>query len=263
MSFQERLCKAFCTEVRVNKFKGGYGVSTPYRDGYGDVLGYYVLGPDEQNTYRIVDNALTVDLFEGAGATLDSQTRLAAFQEILTSGGASYDEDTGEISIEDVSYQDLERKSLNFMALLLRLQDMYFLTQERTESTFQEDFERRLEEFKAPGFEFQRRAAPSPGLSDVEADFVLRSADSRSPVALFLVTQNEKLWQAMYLKSEAENIGADVSVVALLQKLSTGTDKLRAKAQNRLDAVAFWQGDEEAAFRRVMKELRTPLTSLH
>jgi len=263
MSFQEKICKAFCAEVRVNRFSGGFGVSTPFRNQYGDMLGYYVLGPDPQGLYRIIDNALTVELFEGAGATLDSQTRLSAFNEVLASYAASYDEDEGEISINNVLPQDLERACLNFMALLLRLEDMYFLTQERTENTFIEDFERRLEKLSVSGFHFERKAVVSTSLADVEADFVLRKHGAPAPVALFLASQSEKLWQAMYLKSEAENVSQNVSVVAVLQKLTTGTDKLRAKASNRLDAVTNWEGDEDAAFGRVLRELDISQRALH
>ncbi len=239
----------------MNKFSGGFGVSTPFQGQFGDLLGYYVLGPDGGGRYRIVDNALTVENFEGAGATLDSQTRLSAFNEILSSYGAQYDEESGEISIEAVAEVELEHSVMDFMALLLRLQDMYFLTQERTENTFIEDFERKLQTVSLEGFSFEQRATISPRLADVEPDFVLNRTGSAFPVALFLVSQNEKLWQAMYLKSEAENEDVPVSVVAVLQKHTTGTDKLRAKASNRLDAVTNWEGDEAAAFGRVLREL--------
>ena len=255
MSFQDRICKAFCADVKVNAFRGGYGVSTPFRGVSGDQIGYYIVGPNERGLYRIIDDALTVELFEGEGATLNASTRMATFYSILSAHGGHYDEDTGEISTEELSFDQLDRASIDFMAMLLRLQDMYFLTQERTESTFYEDFEARLEKASPPGLTVERKAIVSDRLSDVEADYLIKGAVQTKPVALFLVTHTEKLWQAMYLRSQADvRMDQPLSVVALLQKHDTGTAKMRAKASNRLDALANWEGDEDAALNRVLRE---------
>lgn len=263
MSFQDRICKAFCAEVRVNAFKGGFGVSTPFQGRDGDILGYYILGPDEASKYRIVDNALTVALFESEGATLDSETRLGAFNEILAVYDAVYDDQDGEVFIDGVSFADLETKSLDFMALLLRLQDMYLLTQERTKNTFVEDVENRLSALSIEGLDIKRNEPVSHHLSDVVPDYIMKKDGVGKPLALFVVSQNEKLWQAMYLKSLAEfEAQIPLKVVALLQSDRTGSAALRAKADNRLDAVPKWDGDEFAALGRVLRELEVPPSAL-
>jgi len=65
MSFQQRICKAFCAEVRVNQFRGGFGVSTPFADALtGDPIGFYVVGPQPGHKFKIMDDALTVARFE-------------------------------------------------------------------------------------------------------------------------------------------------------------------------------------------------------
>ena len=99
MSIQERICEAFCAEVRVNSFSNGFGISTPFATTDGDLIGYYVVGPDSSGRYKIVDNALTVAGFESEGATLDTDSRKKAFYEILASHGATYSEEDGELCI--------------------------------------------------------------------------------------------------------------------------------------------------------------------
>ncbi|MCA3446215.1 MAG: DUF1828 domain-containing protein [Rhodobacter sp.] len=257
MSLQQRICRAFCAEVRVNPFRGGFGVSTPFADALtGDPIGFYVVGPQPGHTFKIVDDALTVARFESEGATLDSKQRLANFQEVLSIYGGAYNEDSGELAIPDVLDGDLERKALDFMALLLRLQDMTQQTQERTRNSFVEDVARRLDALEVDGLSVESGVPVFPDSKEVIPDFVLRKAGHNKPLALFLARDNEKLWQAMHLQMSAEyEIRRPVAIVVLLESGSTGAQKMRDKAANRIDAVTNWKGDEGAAINRILREL--------
>lgn len=257
MGLQQRICKAFCSDVRVNSIRGGFGVSTPFLDAHtGDMLGFYILGQTDSQKYRLVDDALTVARFESEGASLDSPNRRNSFDEILVAYGGVYDDETGEISIDDVQPDQVERKSLAFMAMLLRMQDMYLITREKVKNTFADDVASRLSAQTIPGFRFESGRPVHENLKDVIPDFVLRRDGASKPVALFLVSTNEKLWQAIYLKLVAEHEARQpVSVVALLESINSGTIDARAKASNRLDAMPNWRGDETAAFHRIMSEL--------
>lgn len=257
MSLQQRICKAFCAEVRVNPFRGGFGVSTPFADALtGDPIGFYVVGPQPGHTFKIVDDALTVARFESEGATLDSKQRLANFQEVLSIYGGAYDEDSGELAIPDVLEGDLERRALDFMALLLRLQDMTQQTQERTRNSFADDVARRLDALDVEGLSVEAGVPVFPDNKEVIPDFVLRKAGHNKPLALFLARDNEKLWQAMHLQMAAEyEIQRPVAIVVLLESGSTGAQKMRDKAANRIDAVTNWKGDEGAAINRILREL--------
>lgn len=266
MSLQKRICEAFCAEVRVNPFRGGFGVSTPFADiNTGDGIGFYILGPSDAQNFKIVDDALTVARFESEGATLDSQQRVESFNEVVATYGGRYDEDSGELVIDDVRPDQLERKSLNFMALLLRLQDMYLLTRERTKSTFADDVRNRIETLKnVPGLTVEADTPVYEELSEVIPDYVLHRSGRSKPLALILANTNEKLWQAMHLQMAA-NYEAEkpISVIALLETGHTGTAKLRDKANNRLTAVTNWRGDEAAAFSRILRELEVPHSQVH
>jgi hypothetical protein len=265
MSLQKRICEAFCAEVRVNPIRGGFGISTPFSDAAtGDGIGFYILGPSDNQMYKLVDDALTVARFEAEGATLDSQQRLESFNEVLTTYGARYDEDSGELLIEDVRLESLDRKILDFMALMLRLQDMYLLTRERTRNTFADDVANKLENLNVPGVSVEANAPVYEDLNEVIPDYVLRREGHKKPLALFLASTSEKLWQAMHLQLIAEHEARKpVSVVALLETGHTGTAKVRDKAANRLAATLNWRGDEAAAFQRILRELEVPSHQLH
>jgi hypothetical protein len=265
MSLQKRICEAFCAEVRVNQIRGGFGVSTPFADAHtGDGLGFYILGPADGQKFKIVDDALTVARFESEGATLDAQQRLESFNEVLATYGGRYDEGTGELTIDDVPASALERKSLDFMALLLRLQDMYLLTRDRTKNTFADDVAAKLEALSVQGLTVDAGVPVYQDLSEVIPDYVLRRTGYGKPLALFLATNDVKLWQAMHLQLVAEyEARKPVAVIALLETGHTGSAKVRDKAANRLAAIPNWRGDEGAAFQRILRELEVPHSHVH
>lgn len=265
MSLQQRICKAFCAEVRVNPFPGGFGVSTPFADALtGDPIGFYVMGPHPGHKFKIMDDALTVARFESEGASLASKQRLANFQEVLSIYGGSYDEDSGEIAIPDVMESELERKALDFMALLLRLQDMTQQTQERTKNAFVDDVAKTLDALEVDGLTVKADVPVFPDSKEVIPDFVLRKEGHEKPLALFLAKDNEKLWQAMHLQMTADyEIQRPVSIVVLLESGSTGSQKMRDKASNRIAALTNWRGDEGAAINRILRELEVQPRNVH
>lgn len=265
MSLQQRICKAFCAEVKVNPFPGGFGVSTPFADALtGDPIGFYVMGPQQGQKFKIMDDALTVARFESEGASLESKQRMSNFQEVLSIYGGSYDEDSGELAISDIMESELERKALDFMALLLRLQDMTQQTQERTKNAFVDDVARTLDALEVEGLTVKADVPVFPDSKEVIPDFVLRKEGHEKPLALFLAKDNEKLWQAMHLQMTADyEIQRPVSIVVLLESGSTGSQKMRDKASNRIAALTNWRGDEGAAINRILRELEVQPRNVH
>ncbi|MFQ8434068.1 hypothetical protein [Amaricoccus sp. W119] len=129
---------------------------------------------------------------------------------------------------------------------------------------FLEDVDNALNAVSIDGLTISHNTPISPSLTDVVPDYVIRKTGAQKPVALFVVSQNDKLWQAMHLKVIADyEAQIPVSVVALLQSDRTGSANLRAKADNRLDAVPKWEGDETAALGRIFRELGVPPSALH
>ena len=161
--------------------------------------------------------------------------------------------------MENIAGDQLERRALDFMALLLRLQDMYLQNQERTRNTFADDVASKLEALNLPDLSIESGIPVYPDLSEVVPDYVLRREGITKPLALFLASGNEKLWQAMHLQMRADyEVKKPVSVIALLETGHSGSQKLRDQASNRIAAIPNWKGDETAAFQRILRELEVP-----
>src|SRR5688572_4317652 len=115
MAMKDEICQAFCSDLRVLQTETGYAISTPYEDASGEPIGFYAVGPDDNDHFRLVDNGATVAFLEAAGASLESRTRHEAFSELLSEYGAIYDEVRGELVIPDLEESQLPHASLKFM----------------------------------------------------------------------------------------------------------------------------------------------------
>lgn len=259
---KKEICRAFCDGVEVSYFKGGIAVSTAYLNHLGDKIGLYVLGP-EDGPYRIIDNSLTVAFLEAEGAGIDTPSRRSAFQRLLDTYQASYDEEMGELFVDNVSKERLPRVILDFAALLLRMNDMLMLTHERVENTFREDVRKALKEELEGKAVILEDEPVSSELADVVPDMVFRAVN-REPVALFLASTESKLWQAIHLQMMAAyEAHTQISVVAMLESDSVASSKLRTQADNRLDAVPRYKGAHRDAIQRVVTEVLGKQASLH
>ncbi|MCD1645697.1 DUF1828 domain-containing protein [Aurantimonas coralicida] len=251
MSLKQRICQAFCEGVEVRPFDGGMGISTLYVDRFGDRIGMYALGPTGGH-YRLVDNALTVAVLEAEGAAMDTPTRQAALNGLLGEYGAVYDEDMGELAVEQVSEDALPKAVLNFSALLLRLNDLLLLTAERVENTFKEDVRALLRDELGGRVRIKEDEPVSSELQEVTPDMVFLP-EGRDPVALFIASSEPRIWQAMHLRLTADyEAKIPLSVVAILEADNSVSQKVRTQADNRLDAMPRFKDDQKAAINRVV-----------
>src|ERR1017187_361572 len=131
---RDGICEAFCSEVEIAEFSGGLAIGTPYFNRSGDKIGIYALEAKGQR-YKLIDNALTVSFLESDGVTLDNVTRRRVLTDLLGEYGAEFDDEMGEIYIDAVKEADLPKRVLDFSALLLRINDMAWLAQDRVKST--------------------------------------------------------------------------------------------------------------------------------
>ena len=259
---KELICSAFCNELEIHQFKDGYAVSAPYLDDYGDRLGFYILGSKSEG-YKIIDSGTIVPQIEASGATLDSPQRSNAINSMLKTYGAEFDKETRHLTINFISEKELARSCLNFVALLLRIQDLLLMTRERVANTFRDDVISDLTKKLNGRADIRIEEQVSPELSDVIPDMVMR-ASSRVPVALFIITSNSKINEAVILQMEAAlEIKQDIKVVAIIEEDSSVTAKYRQRADNRLDAVPRYRSDEMAAINRVIKEVVGAGSTLH
>jgi hypothetical protein len=254
MGLKEQICRAFCENVQVTAFSGGMAISTPYQNfTSGDAIGIYVLGP-KAGVYRLVDNALTIAFLEAEGATMDAASRREALSQILEQHGAAYDEEMGEIFKDGVAEADLPTALLEFSALLLRLNDLIFLTVERVKNAFEDDVRAAIrDEMDKRHIRYVEGQPVSADLADVTPDMVFYPSN-RDPVALFIATNDAKLWQAMLLRVIADSERhVPLSVIAVLETETSVSQKVRLQADNRLDGTPRYKSGPNDTIQRITR----------
>jgi len=254
MELKKEICRAFCDGVEVSFFRGGMAVSTPYYNSFGDKIGMYVLEQDN-GQYRIIDNALTVAFLENQGVNLDNTSKNEAFNLLLKQYDVTYDEELGELFKDNLHEKVLPKSILDFSALLLRMDDLLFLTKERVENTFKEEVKNAILKELSGKVRIVENQPVYDTLAEVVPDMVFYPID-RVPVALFLANNESKLWQAIHLRMIANyEFNLDISVVAMLENDRTGNQNIRRKADNRLDAIPRYEGGKKDAIHRVITEV--------
>jgi hypothetical protein len=253
-SLKERICAAFCAEIDVREIPNGFAIGTSHENSAGDRIGVYAIQGDD-GAYRIMDTALSVALIESEGATLENSSRRAAFFDLITEYGIEYDQDYGELFIRNVSIDEIPNRILKFSYALLRLKDLIWLSVERTRDTFREDVRKAFRDALGGRADIREDEPVNDQLSEVVPDMVFAAA-GHVPVALFIATNESKLWQAMHLQVLAEyETKTPLSVIALLKSEGDLPKKIVTKADNRLDAIPRYEDEPRAAIQRVVREV--------
>jgi hypothetical protein len=253
---KDELCEAFCDGVLVREMKNGFAIRTPYDDLKGEPLAFYAIGPNEDGLFRIIDDGTTVPFLEASGVSLESETRFSAFTGILQEYKASYSEGERQIYMPSLRRDMLAGASLRFMALLLRVQDLALMTPDRVESTFRDDVMEKLRERFQKEADFRENEPVNADLHSAIPDVVIQ-AQKKQPVAVFVATSGQKIQEAVYLYLIANyEFQMMIRVVAILEGDQSNIPfKLRQRADNYLDAVPRYAGDERATLDRIAREV--------
>lgn len=259
---KDELCKAFCDELVVRKVPAGLAIGTTFNWMGGEPLGFYIVGPDELGRYRIEDDGTTVPVIEAAVADLESHTRAEAFQAMLDEYHAIYDEERGELTTPAMPEDRVPQAAMKFVALLLRLQDIVLLTPERVASTFRDDALREIKTAIADRAVIREQESIAP-MIEFPADIIVQ-AENRDPVAIFLAMSEQRVLEAVVAQMAAlYEAHIPCSVIALLDKDTSVSRKLRQRAANRLSTVQIFQGDETAAVQRIVREVLGSELTVH
>lgn len=258
---KEELCKAFCSDLTVRDVPAGLAVGTGFMGVAGDQIGFYIMGPDELGLWRVQDDGNTVPYLEASGADLGVQTRKEAFDQLLEEYDASYNDDSTELSIENIKRAALPDAAMKFVALLLRIQDMLFMTRERAESTWVQEATRDLTSGLKDKARIEQDAPVSAALQDYPADLVIRG-QGRPPVALFFGVSDAKVYEALLLRFSARAKAEPCEVVVLLEKDNSVTRKARQRADNNIVAPRY-RGGEAEAISRIVEVAIGPSQTVH
>ena len=121
---KDDLCRAFCESLVVESVPAGLAVTTSFKGVTGEALMFYIVGPDANDAWRLQDDGTTIPYIEAAGAELGGGSRAETFQALLTDFGATYDEQSGELTIGPLDKSSVATGALRFIALLIRIQEL-------------------------------------------------------------------------------------------------------------------------------------------
>jgi hypothetical protein len=259
---KDLLCKAFCDELTVRAVPAGLAVSTAFTLSGGEPLGFYVVGPDPSGRYRLEDDGTIVPMIEAIGIDLETQTRSEALAKLFAEYGAIYNPESGELSTLPIAEDAIPQRALQFVALLLRLQDLILLTPERVASTFKEDAIKAITRSLEGQAKISEDQSPASGI-EFPADLLIEAPD-RMPVAVFLAQSEQRVLEAVVAQMAVTyEASANCSVIALLEKDSSISRKMRRHASNRLTAMPIFEGDEREAVQRIAREVLGHRATVH
>lgn len=247
------LCQAFCNDITVTEVPAGLAVSTAFRRDDGDRVSFYVTKTDD-GSFRLEDDGATIQQLEAAGVDFETDTRRRGLESLLSSIDAHFDQNDGTIKTVPFSEPELPSRALEFVGVMIRMNDFLLLTQERVASTFKEDAAEQIRSVVGDRARIRENEPVSPRLSEVTPDMVIE-APARPPVAIFFGSSTARVNDAIFLHFAAlHEVKQDLSVVALLEEDNSVPSELRRRASNRLATVPVFRQDEAAAVARIARE---------
>lgn len=247
------LCQAFCNDISVTKVPAGFAVSTAFKRDDGDRVAFYVIEKGKGDIW-LEDDGATIPMLEGSGVDFDTDTRRRALDQLLNSIDAFYDADDATIRTRPFSESQIGSRALDFVGVMLRMNDFLLLTQEKITSTFKEDAAAQIRTSIGDRARIRENEAINTRLSEVKPDMVIE-APQRAPVAIFFGNSSARVNDAIFLHLTAvHEVKQDVSVVALLEDDNSVPAELRRRASNRLSTVPVFRQDEDAAVARIARE---------
>jgi hypothetical protein len=253
---KDDICNAFCGQIIVRDVPAGLAVQTPFAMQDGDLLGFYVVKSSDSDDFRLEDAGLLVPMIEASGANLETGTRAKEFRALLDEYGAEYDSDSMEICSSFMPARDIPAAAVQFVAMLLRVQDLQLLRTDVVENTFKDDAKAAISSLLAAVADIEFDAPPDPELADYSADIVIRSKATGAAAAVYLGTTEGHVSEAVsaWLEAQLKSCSVKISMLCETEKPPV-THKLMRRASNRLDSVSFFRDDETAAIEKIARQI--------
>lgn len=260
----EELCRALCAGLDMRPVPIGFAIKTPFKTADGDALSIYLRRESESPSHvRFEDDGATVAGLEEDGVSLASETRAEAFTELLASYDAHYDDESAIIYTDFFPEDRAPANFAKFIALMLRVQDLRMLSQERVREVFKDDVRVLLERHFGDRVEIVEDENPSEVLKDYVADFVLRSPGGET-LAVYAASTEIKALEALLLWQELSRRSIlGIRSMAIFE--SPKPQRIRTRTMSRLMnsdvMLGAMDGDEWELARKVALTLAVPLES--
>lgn len=243
------LSRTFSEAIDVRVVPSGLAVRSPFTDGSGDPLTFYVRETGEG--FELEDDGDYLPHLIASGIDIESGQRRQLLESVLSASGAYLDTDTLEIRSQPTT--DLASASIGFLSALMRIRDLELLTKDAVRSTFRDDAIESIELSLWQEYEVRTNAPVGPQFPENLADVVLiPKTDGGRRVAVFLVNNSTAFVEAELLHSEIqkEHMGDRYASAALIEdfgKVTVIGQRRFLRAHNRGLHTSFFRGDEEAA----------------
>jgi hypothetical protein len=250
------LCAEFCSAFEIHPVASGYAVSSVFTDRSGDRISFFVV--TEGESYRLEDDGEYLARLVASGIEIERGQRGQLLDAILESEDAYWERDTFEIKTGAFGEAALAKRASSFLSALIRARDLELLTRDFVRSTFREDATTAIIERLGQVANIDQDIAVHKDFADFPSDLVIKPKRLGKPGAIYFVSTNEKLAEALLLQQEAKlKARTDFSVVALVEEPNMPLISRRKfqRAQNRDLAMPIFRGDEEAALDQIERKL--------
>lgn len=247
-ALKDVLSRTFLDNIDVRSVPMGLAVRSPFSDGSGDPVTFYVR--ETGDGYQLEDDGEFLSHLVASGVDIERGQRRQLLDSVLSTCGAIWDPETFEIRSLPIS--DVAAASVNFLAALIRVRDLELLTRETVRSTFRDDAIAAIEEQLGERFAIDRNSPLADAFSDNPADLVLSPKGAGRRLGVFLVNSPTPFLEAELLHSEIQRQGASdrfesVALIEDFPKVTAIGAKRYQRAVNRGLPMSFFRGDERAS----------------
>lgn len=251
---KEVLTRTFLEAIDVRPVPMGLAVSSPFRDGSGDPVTFYVR--ETGDGFQLEDDGEYLSHLVASGIDIERGKRRQLLDSVLLNSGALWDPETFEIRTAPVT--DVAGSAVSFLAALIRVRDLELLSSDNIRSTFRDDAIAAIEEQLTESFVVERNSPLSADFSENPADLVLRPKGRGRQLGVFLVNSSTPFLEAELLHSEIERQQASgrFEAAALIEdfgKVTAIGTKRYQRAVNRGLPISIFRGDETASVRALAK----------
>lgn len=251
---KEVLSKTFLDAIDVHSVPMGLAVSSPFHDGSGDPVTFYVR--EIGDGFQLEDDGEFLSHLVASGVDIERGQRKQLLDTVLSSSGALWDPETFEI--RSLPTSDVASAAISFLAALIRVRNLELMTRETVRSTFRDDAIAAIEEQLGERFRIERNSPLDGDFSENPADLVLTPHGYGRRLGVFLVNSPTPFLEAELLHSEIERQHASdrfeaAALVEDFTKVTTIGTKRYQRAVNRGLPMSFFRGDETASVQALAK----------
>lgn len=257
MNLQHQICKSFCDGFRVKEVPKGYAITSPFTWLGDEPLVFYA--NKKENKVRFEDSGASLLYLEDVAGDLTSDIRMETIRDLAKQHGVNYDDDSVIFSSQWFNQEDVGKGVISFLSFMNRLQDMQFLSREKTENLFREDLVDTINSHFKDGYVVHERRDISPNGAGYIADILISSVNGNS-AAIYAATAEVKVLEAL-LASELIRRDNLTSITPFLifedYIASPVSQKNRKRSMNsEVLKLADWSGGKEDIIGKIEATLK-------